>query len=48
MVFAITEDKEVFVWGGGGVGPTGIPVKLQSKYIQTDSFMVPQVCIFYI
>uniref|UniRef100_A0A7S2DQJ6 RCC1-like domain-containing protein n=1 Tax=Octactis speculum TaxID=3111310 RepID=A0A7S2DQJ6_9STRA len=31
MVLAVTEDKEVYTWGGMGVGPTGIAVSAEES-----------------
>lgn len=44
MTFCITEDRSVFVWGGGGVGRTGLNPKGPKSMISGQSnFLDPQV-----
>ena len=45
MVFAVTEDHEVMVWGGSGVGPAGIaPVPVEEQGVNHEHrFMEPRI-----
>ena len=43
MTYAITEDHEVFVWGGGGVGRTGLNPKTNKKSNGKLNYLEPNV-----
>ena len=44
MVFAVTDDHDVYVWGGGGVGRNGLnPSGPMSLRKGQDNFLEPQL-----
>lgn len=45
MSYAVTEEHDVYVWGGGGVGKTGINAATQKKglVVKDENWLEPQI-----
>lgn len=49
MTYAVTEEHDVYVWGGGGVGRTGLNsntgVKKKGNHVRENNWLEPQILV---